>query len=95
MERTVSRRRRAQQHVDVARQLTLWSRPAAQEEPVSRFIQELARVCREHLLEEKWLIAPSRRVGYQWLEAVTRAGQAAVNVHVKTLRRLADRKSVV
>ncbi len=27
----------------------------------------LAEVCREHVLEEKWLIVPSRRVGYQWL----------------------------
>ena len=29
---------------------------------------ELATVCRDHLLSEKWLIAPSRRVGHQWLD---------------------------
>ena len=49
----------------------------------------LAALCRDRLLDEKWLLAPTLRVGHQWLEAVTRTGQPAVNVHVKTLRSMA------
>lgn len=55
----------------------------------SRLVESLAEVCRQYLLQEKWLLAPSRRVSYQWLDAVSRAGQTVVNVHVKTLRSLA------
>ena len=51
--------------------------------------QELAAVCRDKLLHEKWLVAPSRRVGQQWLESVTRSGQPAVNVRIKTVASLA------
>src|SRR5580765_2193605 len=49
----------------------------------------LSHVCRSHLLDEKWLLAPSLRAGHQWLVAVTRSGQPAVNCHVKTLTNLA------
>jgi len=52
-------------------------------------IQALARICRERLLEEKWLLVPSTRVGHQWLQGVARTGQPAVNVRLKTLRSLA------
>ncbi len=55
----------------------------------SRLVEGLASVCREQLLEEKWLLAPSLRVGHQWLEAVTRSGQSIVNVHVKSLKTMA------
>lgn len=41
------------------------------------------------MLANKWLLAPSRRVGQQWLEAVARSGQPVVNVRVKTLTSLA------
>src|SRR5579872_2078153 len=51
--------------------------------------EALAAVCRENLLHEKWLVAPSRRVGQQWLESVTRSGQPAVNVRIKTVTSLA------
>ncbi len=59
----------------------------------NRFIQSLAKVCGEHLLDEKWLLCPSLRVGYQWLEAAT-LGQDApsgglVNVRLKTLKSMA------
>jgi len=40
-------------------------------------------------LSEKWLLAPSLRVGYQWLDAVTAEESSAVNVRVKTLRKMA------
>lgn len=56
---------------------------------MNRLTQALAKVCSEKLLHEKWLIAPSRRVGQQWLEVVTRSGQPAVNVRIKTVTSLA------
>lgn len=55
----------------------------------SLLIENLARACREHLLAEKWLISPSRRVAHQWLDQVTRAGGPAVNVRVVTTRSVA------
>ena len=55
----------------------------------SRLVQEIAGFCRSRMLAEKWLIAPSRRVGNQWAECVARSGQAAVNLRVKTLKSLA------
>lgn len=53
---------------------------------MNTLVQELAHVCREHRLREKWLIAPSRRVGHQWLDHLALGGQSAVNVHIKSLR---------
>jgi hypothetical protein len=46
------------------------------------FTQELARIFREHLFEEKWIVAPSRRVAWQWLEVVAREGYPVVNVRL-------------
>jgi len=56
---------------------------------LNAFTHALARLVRRHLLDEKWLLAPSLRVGFQWLDAVTRAGQPVVNVRVRTVRQLA------
>ncbi len=53
------------------------------------FIRELTKVCRDHILDEKWVVAPSLRAGHEWLVAVARAGQPVVNGHVKTLVKLA------
>lgn len=36
-----------------------------------------------------WLVAPSRRVGNQWLETLARTGRPTANVHVTTLSALA------
>ncbi|MFV1967417.1 MAG: PD-(D/E)XK nuclease family protein [Pirellulaceae bacterium] len=55
----------------------------------SRLVDALAEVCRQHLLAEKWLLAPSLRVGHQWVTTVTRTGQPVVNVHIKTLKSIA------
>jgi hypothetical protein len=55
----------------------------------SILIEGLSVVCRERLLDEKWLLAPSLRTGHQWMESLSRAGQAAVNVHIKTLKSMA------
>lgn len=52
------------------------------------FIFNLAGICRDHLLAGKWLIAPSLRVGHQWVEQVARSGQPAVNLRVTTVRSL-------
>jgi len=56
---------------------------------MNRLTTALSHVCRDHLLAEKWLVAPSLRAGHQWLVAVTRSGQPVVNCHVKTLTNLA------
>ena len=56
---------------------------------MNTFITALAGVCASRLLEEKRLVAPSRRVGNQWLDAVARAGQPVLNSRVETLRALA------
>ena len=52
------------------------------------FIQNLAAICRENLLTEKWLLAPNRRVGNQWVEQVARTGQPAVNLRIMPVRSL-------
>lgn len=56
---------------------------------LNKFTQELRDFCKCHNFEEKWLIAPTRRVGFQWLDLVTRAGQPILNVRVKTLQSMA------
>ena len=58
---------------------------------MNTFIEKLAEACREHRVPEKWLIAPSLRVGHQWLDQVTRSGGPVLNVHVLTVRSLAAR----
>jgi ATP-dependent helicase/nuclease subunit B len=52
-------------------------------------VKEMSEVCRGHLLDEKWLIAPSLRAGNDWLLAVVRAGQPVVNGHARTVAKLA------
>jgi ATP-dependent helicase/nuclease subunit B len=51
--------------------------------------RELGTICREHVLEEKLLLAPSLRTGYQWLDVVALAGQPLLNVRVTSLLHLA------
>ena len=53
------------------------------------FISALRGQCAGRALDEKRLVAPTRRVGNQWLDALARAGQPALNVRVETLRSLA------
>jgi ATP-dependent helicase/nuclease subunit B len=43
----------------------------------------------QNALEEKWLLAPSLRVGFQWLDAVARSGQPVLNARVKTVAGMA------
>jgi ATP-dependent helicase/nuclease subunit B len=50
----------------------------------NQFITSLAAICEQEKLIEKWLLAPTRRIGNQWAEQVARAGTAAVNLRVTT-----------
>lgn len=49
----------------------------------------LGEVLSDNPLQEKRLIAPTVRIGFQWLDVVTRSGRSVFNVHVNTLRHLA------
>ncbi|MFH0958901.1 MAG: PD-(D/E)XK nuclease family protein [Pseudomonadota bacterium] len=50
---------------------------------------ELGKILRDYRINSKWLLAPSLRIGFQWLDTITRAGQPIISVEVKTLRRAA------
>ncbi len=56
---------------------------------INRLAESVGDLCARHVVEEKQLLAPSRRVGFQWLDVVTRAGQPVLNARVKTLAALA------
>ena len=56
---------------------------------LNKLAHEISLVCRDHLLEEKWLIAPSLRVGHQWLDNVALNGRPVVNARAKTLKSMA------
>lgn len=53
---------------------------------LDKITSNLATICNQYLLEEKWLIAPNIRIGYQWLDQITKSGTPSTNVRVKTLR---------
>ena len=52
-------------------------------------VTNLNDVCSTNLLSRKWLIAPSYRVGHQWIESLVRSGQPVVNLTPTTAIRLA------
>lgn len=56
---------------------------------VPRLVEALAAVCRELPLEEKVLIAPSRFVGHQLIEALARSGTPWIHLRVESVRSLA------
>ncbi|MBU4302013.1 MAG: hypothetical protein KKE56_04535, partial [Actinobacteria bacterium] len=56
---------------------------------LNRLTGGLSELCRRRVLDEKWLIAPSLRVGFQWQGSVARSGQPLVNVRVMTLGSMA------
>jgi RecB family exonuclease len=56
---------------------------------LNRLTEQIAGICKEYPVDEKWLLAPSRRIGFQWLDSVTRSGQPVLNVRVKTLQHAA------
>src|SRR5262245_11412748 len=62
---------------------------AAVPDGTSRLVEALVQVCRQRLLDEKWLLGPSLRIGRQWAEQAARSGGQAINLHIQTTRRLA------
>jgi len=52
---------------------------------LNRFTRAFRDFYKGNVLEEKWLLAPSLRVGFQWMDRVARSGQPVLNVRVKTL----------
>ena len=55
----------------------------------STLIQSLAKACEANRTAPKWLIAPSARVGNQWITTLARAGVSVLNLHVVTVRGMA------
>ena len=53
------------------------------------FIYNLSEILRKNLLIEKWIISPNLRVGFQWIDTITRKGQALLNCRIKTIRTIA------
>src|SRR5262245_56222073 len=49
----------------------------------------LCDVCNANPLHTKWLVAPSLRVGHQWIETLVRNGQSMINLRPATLLRIA------
>jgi len=64
---------------------------AASAQPIttSRLVEELARVCAEHPLDEKVLVAPSLLVGHQIAERLAREGHPWIHLRIQTARTLA------
>ena len=56
---------------------------------LNRLASSLQELCAKHPIEEKWLIAQSRRIGQQWLDAVARSGQSVLNARIKTIASMA------
>lgn len=54
----------------------------------SLFMENLAKAVAKHPFEEKLLIAPSQRVGRQWLDQAAKLTGCVLNVRVISLRRL-------
>jgi hypothetical protein len=52
---------------------------------INRLAESIRGLCEQHVFEEKWLLAPSLRTGFQWLDSVTRSGHPALNARVKTI----------
>jgi ATP-dependent helicase/nuclease subunit B len=59
------------------------------EHGINHLAEGLRELCAARLYEEKWLLAPSLRTGYQWLDTVTRCGRPVLNVRVKTMSAMA------
>jgi ATP-dependent helicase/nuclease subunit A len=68
---------------------------AGREPPrASRLVEAIAAACRLPGMDgaecpPTWLVAPSRRVGNEWLETLARTGRPTANLHVTTMSALA------
>jgi PD-(D/E)XK nuclease superfamily len=59
------------------------------EHGINRLAESISELCTAHLYEEKWLLAPSLRAGFQWLDTVTRSGRPVINARIKTVAAMA------
>jgi ATP-dependent helicase/nuclease subunit B len=57
--------------------------------PSARLLDSLARACREHLLDEKVLVAPSLAIGHTLVERLAREGHPWIHLRVETVRTIA------
>lgn len=53
-------------------------------------LSRLSAICREHLLAEKIVVAPSLAIGHQIADAIAHSGTPWVNLRIETIRTLAD-----
>lgn len=51
--------------------------------------ESIADLCRDLLIDQKWLLAPSLAIGTQWVDYVARQGVACINLQVATCDTLA------
>ena len=58
---------------------------------MNRLHESLYIVCKQRVFDEKILLAPSLRIGHQWLDGVSMGGGTPVNVRVSTLKGLVIR----
>ncbi len=56
---------------------------------INLFSQVLIGSCEDCSLTEKWLVAPSLRIGHQWVDVAAQAGGLVLNIRLKTLKALA------
>ena len=56
---------------------------------MNMMIEWLAGNCKQHLLDEKWLLADDLRTAQQWKDQLNLAGHASIHLHSKTVRSLA------
>ncbi len=56
---------------------------------MNQILDCLTDLCKNRKFHEKWLIAPSLRIGRQWLDSLTLFGANPINFHLKTIRGLA------
>jgi ATP-dependent helicase/nuclease subunit B len=56
---------------------------------LNNFLVDLAESCQNNPLTEKWLIAPTVRIGLQWLDSIVFDNRPLLNVHVKTPKNVA------
>jgi RecB family exonuclease len=56
---------------------------------INKLADNIRNLCADRVFEEKWLLAPSLRTGFQWLDAVTRSGRPVLNARIKTLTGMA------
>ncbi|MBN1256217.1 MAG: hypothetical protein JXA52_00775, partial [Planctomycetes bacterium] len=57
-----------------------------QSRQLNHFLTNLRAFCAGEKVARKLLLAPSRRIGRQWLEAITRSGQPVLNLQMDELR---------